>query len=99
MAARFGTLAEGSGLSNKDIDPTSAASGNGDTTGLSAVGGHTRTRANERAIAGHDTARLYDQPARRAAFSPDDSKLSGIVGKGALSDGYNTLAVGLIEFQ
>jgi len=33
------------------------------------------------------------------SFSPDDSKLSGIVGKGALADGYNTLSVGLIEFK
>ena len=37
--------------------------------------------------------------AAECSFSPDDSKLSGIVGKGALADGYNTLSVGIIEFK
>ena len=64
MAARPGTLPEGPGLSNKDIDPISAFSGNGDATGLSVGGGHTRTRANEGTVAGHHTTRLDDQPPR-----------------------------------
>jgi len=33
------------------------------------------------------------------SFSPDDSKISGIVGKRALDGSSNTLSVGLIEFK